>query len=296
MFKAMSTDYKRRLIVSALSTFIAVPLVCVCVFIPAGVFLSTPNASVWTLIIPAGLLCLLIVVGPVVTLLLTMYQRKRWLDTILAPYGLQGQTYGLSGREYRGTVEGREVIVRFARGPAFSLYVSAPAQTRVAFSHAGMVMAPLAKAVNYHPLAFGAPELAAFSISALEDSWLRELLAVHEVRAALVRLMQAAESWALLQQVIISPNFVKLWLYKNKNLWRYDISPEEAQQWLSDLLLLARAIECVPSPRQPVTESSLETFVRRGGMDRWVWVVIIVLVVGMPLCGALVTLLVLALA
>jgi len=87
---------------------------------------------------------------------------------------------------------------------------------------------------------------------------------------------------------------VKLWLYRNKNLWRYEIEPAAARQWLTDLLLLARSIEEIPPPREPMQESPLEK-VARSNWNKWMWAFVVVLAVGLPLCGALIAVLMLTL-
>lgn len=295
MFKALSKDYLRGLILSAVSVIVVIPIFCVFVVVPLWYVSNNPNASMWALIVPLALFLLVMLGLPALGGGVVLYRRKRWLDDLLAPLGLQGKLYALSGREYRGMVEGREVIARFMRGPTFELYVQVPARTRATFSWATAVIGPLARMVKYQPLLFDEPELAGLSITGLDEGWLRALLAAPDVRAAAARLMQAANSWALLQQIIISPAAVQLRLYRNKNLWRYEISPEEARQWLADLLLLAGVIERLPEPQSPIAESSLEEVAREGRLNKLMLPVLLATLIGIPLCGILITVVILAL-
>ena len=127
--KAISKDYVRGLVISLISVLVVVPLTCLLIFIPLGV-VSRSDASIWVLIVPAGLYLLIMLGGTWGAVGWSLYRRKRWLDSVFAPLGLTGSAYTISGRQYQGVVQGREVTVRFYRGPTLDLYVSTPLQTR----------------------------------------------------------------------------------------------------------------------------------------------------------------------
>lgn len=293
LLKTMFKDQARGMMVGLFSILYVLTIFCGCLLLPMWVSRVT-DGGIWGLIVGAVLFSVMLFVVPALGAGFVIHRRNRALDDALTPLGLQGRALDIVWREYHGEVEGRAVTARFYRGPSFELGVSAPAQTRAAISRAAVVIPQLARAFNYQPLTFAGPELADLSISGPDGVWLRALLATPDVRAAVARLVLAADDWAALQQIVIGPVMVKLWLYRNKNLWRYEIEPAAARQWLADLLLLARSIEEIPPPREPVEESALEK-VARSNWSKWMWVFVVVLAVGLPLCGALIAVLILTL-
>ena len=294
LLKTMSKEYGRGLLVGLIPVVYVPFIICCCLLTPMALSRFV-NLETWGLIVGGLLFSVMMFVVPLLGAFLIIHRRNRALDDALTPLGLEGKAHDIVWRSYHGSIAGREVTARFYRGPSFELGVNIPARTRAAISRASAVIPALARTFNYQPMPFAEPELAHLSISGPDEGWLRQLLAAPDVRAAVTRLMQAADDWAALQQVIISPTGVKLWLYRNKNLWRYDISPEAAQQWLADLLLLAQAIERLPPPREPLEELALEQLAR-SDWSKVMWLVVIALGVGLPLCGILGAVLILALA
>jgi hypothetical protein len=136
---------------------------------------------------------------------------------------------------------------------------------------------------NRHPLALADPDLETLSVFPLDEDWTRSLLAYPGAKRLLLRLMTAGDSWALMQQVYLQPGTLYLRLYRNKNLFRYSVTPEEAQQWLDDLMALARIAEALPTPQVTTEETQMEQLVRSGSIVSIVWIVV-ALVLGLPLC------------
>jgi len=291
--RTMSKEYGRGLVVGSIVFVYVVSIFCCCLLTPMW-YARIANLGSWGLIIGAMLFLVMVVVVPLLGAGVLIQQRNRALDRALTPLGLQGQAHDVVWREYRGSVDEREVTARFYRGPSFELGVAVPAQTRAAISHSSAVIPQLARTFNYKSLPFTEPGLAELSIAGADEGWLRELLAAPDTQAAVARLMQAADDWVALQQIVISPTRVTLWLYRNKNLWRYDISPEETGQWLADLLLLAEAVEGLPAPHEPLVESALEQ-IARSNWNKWIWILVAVLLVGIPLCGIVIAALLLSL-
>ena len=152
----------------------------------------------------------------------------------------------------------REIIARFYRGPTLDLYVGTPLQTRLGVGEKSHASLALAGMLNRQHLVLDDPDLDAWSVFALDDEWARSLLANPAAKSLLQRLMRAGESWSLMRQVYLQPGMFHLRLYRNKNLFRYDIEPEEAREWLNDLLALARIAEGLPTPRVTAEESGAE--------------------------------------
>jgi len=286
MFKLLQARFKdniRGLVVTLLSTVIVALLIGVLIFIPLGL-VSNSDASIWVLIVPACLFLLILFGGGFGALAWTLHRRKRWLDTLFTPWGLAGSAYMLSGRQYQGRVQGREVTARFYRGPTLDLYVSTPLQTRLGIAEKNRTSLALAGMLGREPLALNDPDLDELSIFALDEQWAHSLLAGPEAKALLLRLMRAGDSWVLMQQVYLQPGAFYLRLYRNKNLFKYGIEPEEAQAWLDDLLALARIAEGLPAPQVTAEESGAERLVRSGRIFPVV-LLTVVLLVGLPTCA-----------
>jgi len=281
-FKAISGDYARSMLIGLLSTLIVVPLTCALVFIPIGIVVRY-DASIWVLIVPVALYLLILFGGGFGALAWTFYRRKRWLDSLFVPWGLTGSRYMLYWRQYQGTVQGREVIARFYRGPTFDLYVGTPLQTRLSVAEVSRAGLLVAETLGRGPLPLDDPDLEGLSILALDEDWARSLLADPEAKSLLLRLMRAGEDWVLMPQVYLQPGAFRLRLYRNKNLFRYGIEPEEARAWLDDLMALAHIAERLPAPRVTDEESGAERMVR-SGQTFPIALIIVALLVGLPTC------------
>ena len=282
LLQAQSKDYVRGLIVSLFAPVIAVPLACLLIFVPLWYY-TNHNSSIWVLIIPAVLFLLIMFGGGFGALAWTFYRRKRWLDSLFTPWGLTGSAYMLSGRQYQGDVQGREVTARFYRGPTLELYVGTPLQTRLGIAEKSGTSLTVAGMLGREPLSLDDPDLAELRIFALDEEWARALLADPEAKALLLRLMRAGEGWVLMPQLFLQPGAFYLRLYRNKNLFRYGVEPEEAQAWLDDLLALARRAEALPAPQVTAEESGAERLVRSGRIFPITLIVILALV-GFPTC------------
>lgn len=281
-FRAVSGDYARSILVSLLSVLIVIPLTCVFIFIPLWL-VNQFDFSIWVLIGSAGLFLLVLFGGGFGALAWTFYRRKRWLDSLFIPWGLAGSAYMISGRQYQGSVQGREIIARFYRGPTLDLYVGTPLQTRLGIAEKSQTGLALAGMLGRQPISLAAPDLEALSVFALDEEWARSLLARPEARMLLQRLMKAGESWVLIQQVYLQPGAFHLRLYRNKNLFRYDIEPAEVREWLDDLMALARVAEGLPAPQVTDDESGAEQLVRSGGVTG-IGLGVVALLVGVPTC------------
>ena len=279
---AISKDYMRSLVITLISTAIIIPLACVLIFVPLWIVNGT-NASIWYLIVPAAVFLLLLYGGAFGALAWTFYRRKRWLDGVFTPLGLEGSTYMLSGRQYQGTVGGREVTARFYRGPTLDLTISTPLQTRLGVAEKTKVGTALAGLFRHEPLPSDDPDLEALSVFALDEDWAHSLLANPEAKALLQQLMLAGESWALITHVNLQPGRFLLRLYRNKNLFRYGVEPEEAQEWLGALMALARIAEELPPPQVTDEESAAEELVRTG-RTTYIALAIVALLIGVPTC------------
>lgn len=247
--KAWAGDQARGAIIYVIAVVIGLPLACVGIvvaFVLGNLLFEMNMDSAMPWILGGGfVVCSGALLAAMVGFFAwTFARRGRWLDSVFAPLGLKGSSYMLTGRRCQGVLDGRQVEVRFVKGPMLTLYVSTPLQTRLAVAERDAVIGGfLGQELNT-----GDPDYADFKIYPRDEAWVRALLADPEAKAALLRLMNASE-WALIHQVILEQGHWLLRLYRNKGLFRYEIAPEEARQWFDDLLTLVRVGESLPAPQ-----------------------------------------------
>ena len=282
ILKAWSLAYGRSAVVALVAATVIVPLGCLCIFVPLwGV--TRADLSIWVLILSASLYVLILNGGTFGALLWILRRRKRHLDAAFVPLGLEGERYMLTGRQYRGIVDGREVRVLFYRGPMLEMHLETPLQTRLGVAEVGSTTPALARLFGREPVDLDDPTLSEFRVYALDEGWAHSLLAEAEARARLRRLLNGGGSWALIKQVVLGPGSFRLRLYRTKHLFKYDITPEDAQQWLDDLLALAHIAESLPAPKVTDEESTAERLARTGGTQR-IGLIGVALLVGLPTC------------
>ncbi len=205
----------------------------------------------------------------------TNRRRKKWLDSVFNPLGLTGRRTMVNWWQYTGSVNGREMLARFYRGPTLDLIVNTPLQTRFVVATPNELTNALSNGSQKPPMRVSTVELQGMTISALDEDWFIRLCDSSEFAGCLARLLQAGESWALLKQVILAPGQIQLTLYRNKNLFKYDFTADEVKTWLDDLLLLLQIAESAPAPMVTAELSNLEKAARSGKLTRRaVWIVI----------------------
>lgn len=247
--KAIAKDYARSLIIYAISAAIAIPLICGLVFVPLAIAGRTNDATSALLIMTIPATCFLLIMfgGTVVTLFFVLRRRAIQYDALFNPLGLTGKTYILSGRRYQGTVQGRPVDVRLYRGPTLDMRVDAKTQARLSVANSDTVSVTLARAFGREPLELSDPDLSGLTFFAHDEVWAISLLTNPEVKALLPQLI-LSESSFLMRQIHLEPGKLRLFLYRNKGLFKFTITPDQAEQWLSGLLSLARIVEARSFP------------------------------------------------
>lgn len=250
----------RSLSIRLLAVLIVVPLACVLIFIPLWLVTSL-ELSIWFLIIPAGLFLLILFGGAAATIVLVVRRRAQRFDALFAPLGLTGGVYQMFFRQYHGTLEGREVCVYFHRGPTLEIEVTTPLQTRLSVTQRNVDTLALAPVFGREPLSLTDPGLDELTVFSLDEPWARALLA-HPEAPDLLRGLVTFEGPFTRRSLLLQPGWLRLHLFGNRNLFRFDISPEQAQQWVGDLLALLTISERLPGPQITAEESSAERFAR----------------------------------
>jgi hypothetical protein len=212
-----------------------------------------------------------------------MISRKRWLDEAFVPLGLTGHSYMLTGRQYMGTVEGREVEVRFYRGPALEIYVDTPLHTRLGMAERSRTGVALAGILNREPVDIDHLDLEPIAVFALDHPWARSLLDRPRARA-LVADMITSDTPFLFQQVFLQPGRFCLRLFGSDRIAGVRVAPEEARKWVSDIVALIEIAERLPAPEQTAQPTALEKATRTGRNTALIAGGVVLAVLGLIFC------------
>jgi hypothetical protein len=287
----------RSIVVYLIAAAIVIPLACVMVFIPLGFATrAKPGNNAPMILFALSTLTFLALLfgGTTAVAAWIMIRRKRWLDDAFVPLGLAGSRYILTGRRYTGTIEGKEVEVRFYRGPALEIYVDTPLHTRLGIAERSRAGSAIAGLFNREPISIDHPDLESISVFALDHPWARALLEDPQARALILE-MVAGETPFMFQQVFLQPGRFCLRLYSSNNLGGVRITPQEAERWVNDLLALTATAERLPSPEQTAQPTALETAARTGTGRNTALIAggVVLAVLGLILCPSAVIIVVL---
>jgi hypothetical protein len=248
--KIIAKDYLRSLIIALISAAIAIPLICALIFVPLAIASRTDDttSALLIMVIPATCFLLIMFGGGIGALFFVLRRRANQYDALFTPFGLEGKMYMLSGRRYQGTVGGRQVDVRLYRGPALDIRVDTTAQARLSIANSDAVSLTLARTFGREPLELNDPALNGITVFAQDESWAISLLINPEVKRLLPQLI-LSESSFLMRQIHLEPGKLRLFLYRSKGLFKFTITPEQAEQWMNGLLSLASMAESLPAPQ-----------------------------------------------
>ncbi len=184
ILKAWTTCAGRAVLSAALvllGLIILAGLVLIAIFLPLDVDLRP-------LVIAAGLFIFFIfsIAGVLAWGFLSIRSRASQLDAAFLPLGLSGRGYLTVGRQYHGSVGGRQADIYFSRGPVLELYLSSAVHTRFYAGLKSKLGAALARYLNlgYADLSAGDPAFEDLAVTALDETWGRDLLEQPGVREA----------------------------------------------------------------------------------------------------------------
>jgi hypothetical protein len=239
--------------------FIAVCLVIFLLFTLFIQLIVTNNRVTYSLY--AGLIpLLLLAIGLALVLICSSAQlarRRRQLDAIFRPLGLEGRSYFQNGRQYHGSFSGRQVDVYLSRGPQLEIYLEAPLKTRLSLSPPDKLIEWAEKKASQKAVHSEDPALSRLVIYTADEAWTQALLSDPESSAVLQRL--TASTFSGSPQVKLQPDALALRLY---HIQIEQMTSESIRQKLSDLLSLARQAEALPPPEKVLQASPLETITR----------------------------------
>lgn len=182
--------------------------------------------------------------GTGLAVFLVISRRGRRFDALFEPLGLTGSMYALTGRQYRGTVGGRQVHIKFYRGPGLNLDVSTSLKTQFGIgTRTGLGQAASGLSQS-RAVPLDDPDYGHLMASAHDEAWARSLLADSAAKAAILRLTRDVAATEI-RSLSIQPGKMQVTIYGF--LLRL-LTAENAQMWLDDLLALAELAEKLPPP------------------------------------------------
>lgn len=294
MGQAWFKDYQRGCSIQVISIAIAIPLLCLCIFVPLF-FANRPGvsseASLWIMVVPASLFLLIMFGGGFGAIFYSIRRRTKWLDEAFASFGLEGSSYAVIGRQYHGTYRGREIDINFARGPMFNLYLSTPLQTRVSISDKEDVSKTLTGLFNKEPLEIPEAEQKKLTVFAEEEEWGTEFITHPDVIPIANGLIREEHPF-LFRYVQLNPGVFLLRLYRSKKMLDFQFTPEQAKHWVAELFRLAEIAESLSPPQEEIPIGELEHKLRKGTskINLVAWGIVLVIILG-GLCAAGVALL-----
>jgi hypothetical protein len=254
LLTALTKDYLRSLIIGLVAAAIIIPLGCFCLFIPPTIADSAgpdDTVAIWLLPVSIGLFFLVFMGGGLGAFFFLLRRPANWLklDAAFTPLGLIGRPYLISSRQYEGVFAGRQVNAKMMRGPLLTIHLETPLRTRLNIGEASRTGKAIARTFGHEPMTT-TPGLDEPVVYAEDQAWATTFLERPDTQTLLRRLV-LGESNFLIHQVHLQKGTFVLHLYRSKGLFNFTIQPEEARQWLDDLLALATIAESLPAPQPP---------------------------------------------
>lgn len=223
-----------------------------------GIVVGTFTEAVWGIVAAGSLFFLVIFVGGYLFLIGAVFRRKWKLDRAFVPLGLRGSIYRLMFRRYGGTINGRAAEAYFYRGPNLEIFLSTPLKARagITLDYADTEFA--AGLFGKIPVDHGLEALRDVRIWSDDDVWARQMVMDPRVQEDL-RTLLSDRDFFVRSIVKVFPGYVQLHLSGNRNILKWEITPESAVRWVGTLALFAEHLETrVPKPKVPFEISSAE--------------------------------------
>ena len=283
--KGIGRSYMRSWIIMAISTVIVVPLFCVCIILPLGMY-GQSDENLWMMILGPILFFLILNVGGIGGMIFITKRRNNRMDAIFAPMGLTGSAYNIFFRQYHGMVSGRNVSIYFYRGPVLEIIASTTLQTRMGVTRS--TPAQIAHLIGRETINVSGLLPEDISVHTIDENWFRRMADEPGVRDLLDKLT-GPQSFFVFRHVVLAPGNIKLYFAGGTNLFNFQLDSAQTNAWLNDLLRLADLAERAPAPTLTDTESELEKMAHsiRKNSARLIWVVAAI-VGGSLLCAAVI--------
>ncbi|NJN44018.1 MAG: hypothetical protein HC806_04350 [Anaerolineae bacterium] len=143
-----------------------------------------------------GIVFFSIMAGVLIWALSIRQKRFRLLDETFSTFGLQGQRYLLTGRQFSGTYRGRKINVyfyisggRYLRSPNLQIYIEGNFRTRLGIGTKNVLTNIGGTIMQKTPLDLSAPTYEGLLIYPLDETWSRRLLSEPTAQNAIQRLV-----------------------------------------------------------------------------------------------------------
>lgn len=211
------------------------------------------------------------------------------LDPAFEALGLEARSsgFGMSGREYHGMVDGRELHVYYYRrytrrmgslatyeGSVLDVHVYTPSlKTRAGISLRNKIGQAINRMIKSEEVEIADPDYADVMAYAKDENWTLGLLEDEEAKTRILRLINDP-SPAGLGQVIVFPEMLNVKLLR---LPEAQLTPEVARQWIEDAIALAEIAEDQPATFEVIEPTRLERTIREGGAKQTTQAMVLVL-------------------
>ncbi|MEJ2757104.1 MAG: hypothetical protein P8046_01360 [Anaerolineales bacterium] len=271
-FDAGAKDLQRGCLYQFIAAVTGIPIIIFLVVIPFK-FAASPEVSagefLFIVVLPATLFLVLTIGGGWAAALLYIQQQAAWVDKIFTGFSLKASRLNITGRQYHGKIQGREVDVLYSRGPILTVYVSIGVMTRLSVSDSEDIIRGIANIFHQKPISLQEEGL---TIYAHEAAWAQGFLAVSPVRELLKGLLFEQHPF-LVRQVLIIPGRLMLRYYRSKQGADFEFSAEQASRWMDELLQLAAFAEAQPTPQKTIPVSEIHEQARIKSNDSLGWVI-----------------------
>jgi hypothetical protein len=231
--------YARSGIIYIFSSIIMLSLMCVLICLPLWL-VTRLDAPEWILFLTGGML-LLILFGSIPVVLIGTYQvRKKRLDKVFLPLGLEGEKYMMFFRKYHGLVDETNVAVRFYRGPVLEIETGTSLDASVVFSQTRP--SRLSDLMGESPVQVDLPALGETKIYSHDETFVHLLVQNPEFVDLIVGLTMPTENF-LYRHLIMRPEKLMLMSAFSSRLFGYDLDPVVAQQWVKEVIQVSYILE-----------------------------------------------------
>lgn len=259
LFKEIGRGYTRGFVIWLAAAAIVVPLTCVLICFPLWLVTSR-DLPVWILILSSAIFLALMFGAIPVVLVGTYLARKRKLDAVFLPLGMQGKMLHLLFRQYHGTVAGRQLGVYFYRGPILEIAVDTSLQTRLVASQTRPRAA--ADLLGEKPLPLDDPALAELQVYVADEQWAQRLIRQPEVPQLLLELTKPQDNFVY-RHITLRPGKLTLMSAFNPRLFRFELDPQETRGWVHEVISLAEKMEAVEPPAAAAKKTGFEELLDR---------------------------------
>jgi len=244
LLKEVGRGYARGGVVLAISTVIMFSLFCVLICLPLWL-VTRQDAPMWILILSGGIL-LLLLFGSIPVVLIGAYQsRKKRLDEIFLPLGLEGSRYQIHFRRYHGLVDGQELAIRFYRGPVLEIEIITNIETSLVVSQTRP--SGLTNLIGQSPIPTDDPALGDAKIYTRDEDFAYRLLQHPEVPQKFATLTTPQENFVYRHLIFRSGKLILMSAFSSR-LFGFDLDPDAARSWVNEVIALKIIAESSKAP------------------------------------------------